>query len=66
MPNLYVILVLFYGFVHEKKIRVVFGFAFGLYLDIILGKTVGISAFAPGAITIGEILSKIFQKIVVL
>ena len=42
--------------------KVVF-FAFGLYLDIILGKTVGISAFALGAIgLIGEILSKNFSK----
>ncbi len=63
MPNLYVILVLFMGLFMKRKLGVVFGFAFGLYLDIILGKTVGISAFALGAIgLIGEILSKNFAK----
>ncbi len=63
MPNLYVILVLFMGLFMKRKLGVVFGFAFGLYLDIILGKTVGISAFALGAIgLIGEILSKNFSK----
>lgn len=63
MPNLYVILVLFIGLFMKRKLGVVFGFSFGLYLDIILGKTVGISAFALGAIgLIGEILSKNFSK----
>lgn len=63
MPNLYVILVLFMGLFMKRKLGVVFGFAFGLYLDIILGKTVGISAFALGTIgLIGEILSKNFSK----
>ena len=63
MPNLYVILVLFIGLFTKRKLGVVFGFVFGLYLDIILGKTVGISAFALGAIgLIGEILSKNFSK----
>ena len=63
MPNLYVILVLFIGLFMKRKLGLVFGFAFGLYLDIILGKTVGISAIALGIIgLIGEILSKNFSK----
>ncbi len=41
----------------------VFGIAFGLYIDIILGKNVGISALALGVIgMLGEILSKNFSK----
>lgn len=40
-----------------------FGITFGLYIDIILGKTVGISALALGVIgMLGEILSKNFSK----
>lgn len=40
-----------------------FGIAFGLYLDIVLGKNVGISALVLGAIgLLGEILSKNFSK----
>lgn len=63
MPNLYVILVLFIGLFMKRKFGLVFGIAFGLYIDIILGKNVGISALALGAIgMIGEILSKNFSK----
>ncbi len=40
-----------------------FGIVFGLYIDIILGKNVGISALVLGTIGIlGEILSKNFSK----
>ncbi len=40
-----------------------FGISFGLYIDIILGKTVGISALALGIVGIlGEIMSKNFSK----
>lgn len=63
MPNLYVILILFVGLFIKRKLGLVFGIAFGLYLDIVLGKTVGISALVLGAIgLIGEILSKNFSK----
>lgn len=63
MPNLYVILVLFIGLFVKRKLGMVFGIAFGLYLDIVLSKTVGISALVLGAIgIIGEILSKNFSK----
>lgn len=63
MPNLYVILVLFIGLFVKRKLGMAFGICFGLYLDIILGKTVGISALALGTVgLLGEILSKNFSK----
>lgn len=47
----------------KESYGLVFGLGFGLYLDIILGKNVGISALALGTIGIlGEILSKNFSK----
>lgn len=63
MPNVYVILVLFIGLFVKRKAGLVCGLAFGLYLDIVLGKTVGISALVLGIIgMLGEILSKNFSK----
>lgn len=63
MPNLYVILVLFIGLFMKRKLGIVFGIGFGLYLDIVLNKTVGISMLVLGIIgLIGEILSKNFSK----
>lgn len=63
MPNLYVILVLFVGLFVRRKQGLVLGIIFGIYLDIVLGKTVGISGLVLGAIGfIGEILSKNFSK----
>ena len=63
MPNLYIILVLFIGLFAKRKIGLVLGIIFGLYIDIVLGKTVGISAIALGTVgLIGEILSKSFSK----
>ena len=47
----------------KENFGLVFGIAFGLYIDIILGKNVGISALALGVIgMLGEILSKNFSK----
>lgn len=63
MPNLYVILVLFIGLFVKRKMGIVFGILFGLYLDIVLGKNVGIATIALGIIgLLGEILSKNFSK----
>ena len=63
MPNLYIILVLFIGLFAKKKLGIVFGIIFGLYLDIVLGKNVGISAIALGLVGFtGELLSKSFSK----
>lgn len=50
-------------FLWKENFGLVFGITFGLYIDIILGKTVGISALALGVIgMLGEILSKNFSK----
>lgn len=63
MPNLYIILVLFVGLFVRRKLGLALGIVFGLYLDIVLGKTVGISGLVLGAIgLIGEMLSKNFSK----
>lgn len=63
MPNLYVILILFIGLFAKRKLGLIFGLTAGLYLDIVLGKIVGVSALAFAIIGIGaEILSKNFSK----
>lgn len=63
MPNVYVILVLFIGLFVKRKIGLACGIGFGLYLDIVLGKTIGTSALALGIVgLLGEILSKNFSK----
>lgn len=63
MPNVYVILVLFIGLFVKRKIGLACGIGFGLYLDIVLGKTIGTSALALGIVGLfGEILSKNFSK----
>lgn len=47
----------------KESFGLVFGIGFGLYIDIVLGKTVGISALVLGTIGfLGEILSKNFSK----
>lgn len=63
MPNVYVILVLFIGLFVKRKIGLACGIGFGLYLDIVLGKTIETSALALGIVgLLGEILSKNFSK----
>lgn len=63
MPNLYVLLVLFIGLFAKKKLGLIFGVTFGIYLDLVLGKAVGISAILLGIIgLLGEVLSKNFSK----
>ena len=63
MPNVYVILVLFIGLFVKRKIGLACGIGFGLYLDIVLGKTIGTSALALGIVGfLGEIFSKNFSK----
>lgn len=63
MPNLFVVLVLFIGLFIEKKLGLVFGLVFGIYLDLLLGKAVGISGVMLGLIgLIGEYLDKNFSK----
>ena len=63
MPNLFVVLVLFIGLFIGKKLGLVFGLVFGTYLDLLLGKAVGISGIMLGLIgLIGEYLDKNFSK----
>lgn len=63
MPNLYVILVLFVGLFVRRKQGLVLGIIFGLYIDIVLGKSVGISGLVLGMVgLVGEVLSKNFSK----
>ena len=63
MPNLYVILVLFIGLFAKKRQGLILGLLFGFYIDIVLGRTVGVSAIALATIGIlGEIFSKNFSK----
>ena len=61
MPNLYVILVLFIGLFVKRKVGLAMGVVFGIYLDIVLGKSVGITGLVLGIVgALAEILSKNF------
>src|SRR5574344_1195642 len=63
MPNLYILLILFIGLFAKKRLGLIFGLIFGTYLDLIMGKAVGISGIILGLIGIlGELLSKNFSK----
>lgn len=42
-PNLFVMLILFIGLFAGKKYGIVFGFLLGIYLDLLVAKTVGFS-----------------------
>ncbi len=62
-PNLFVILVLFIGLFAGNKLGLASGIIFGLYLDIILNKNVGITAILLGIIGFsGGVLDKNFSK----
>ena len=63
MPNLYIIFILFIGLFAKKKIGLIFGLCSGLYIDILLGGNVGISALGLGIIGIlGEYLAKTYLE----
>lgn len=63
MPNLYVIFVLFIGLFIKRKVGLIFGMASGLYIEILLGRGVGIAALGLGIVGIlGEVFSKNFSK----
>ena len=63
MPNLYIILVLFIGLFFRKKLGVTFGIVFGLFLDIVARKSIGVSGIALGLIGfLAELISKDFSK----
>lgn len=62
-PNLFVIFILFIGLFAGKKIGLIFGILLGFYIDIVIGRRVGITAIILGLIgLIGEILDKNFSK----
>lgn len=62
-PNLFVVLALFIGLFIRKKAGLIFGLILGFYLDIIGGKTVGITGAMLGIVGLfGEYLDKRFSK----
>ncbi len=62
-PNLFVIFILFIGLFATKKMGLIFGFLFGIFLDIVIGKNVGISGIVLGIIGyLGECLDRNFSK----
>lgn len=62
-PNLFIIFVLFISLFAGMKVGVPFGILAGLFLDIIIGKNIGISAIMLGIIgVIGGYFDKNFSK----
>lgn len=62
-PNLFIVFVLFIGLFVGNKLGFVFGLLLGVYLDLLIGKTIGISACMLGVVgLIGEYLDKNFSK----
>lgn len=62
-PNLFIILVLTIGLFAGKPIGITFGIVFGFILDLLTGKSIGISTTMLGIIGfIGGYLSKNFSK----
>ena len=62
-PNLFVIYILIIGLFAGKKIGIVLGIIFGFYIDLIIGRQIGISGIMIGIVgLIGELLDKNFSK----
>lgn len=62
-PNLFVMFVLFIGLFAGKKLGLVLGIIFGFFLDIVIGRQIGISGIMLGVIgLIGEYFDKSFSK----
>lgn len=62
-PNIFVIYILFIGLFAGKKIGIILGVIFGFYIDLVIGRQIGISGIMLGLIgLIGEILDKNFSK----
>ena len=62
-PNVFVIFVLFIGLFAGKKLGLILGILFGFYLDVIIGRQIGVSGIMLGIIgLIGEYLDKNFSK----
>ena len=63
MPNLFVVLILFISLFAGIKLSLPFGIISGLYLDIILGKSIGITAIMFGIVSVmGVYFDKSFSK----
>lgn len=62
-PNLFIIFVLFIGLFTGKKLGLILGIIFGFYIDIVIGRQIGISGIMLGIIGLaGEYLDKNFSK----
>ena len=62
-PNLFVIFVLFIGLFAGKKLGLILGIIFGFYIDVIMGRQIGISGIMLGVVgLLGEYLDKSFSK----
>jgi len=62
-PNLFVIYILFIGLFAGKKIGAILGFFLGTYIDILIGKTIGISGIMLCIIgLLAEYFDKNFSK----
>lgn len=62
-PNLFVIYLLFIGLFAGKKLGLILEVLFGVYLDIVIGRQIGISGIMFGIIgLLGEYLDKNFSK----
>ena len=62
-PNLFIIYVLMIGLFAGKKLGIVLGIIFGFYIDVIIGRQIGISRIMLGIIgLLGEYLDKNFSK----
>lgn len=62
-PNLFIIFILCVGLFAGKKIGLILGIVFGFYIDVVIGRQIGISGIMLGTIgLIGEYLDKNFSK----
>ena len=62
-PNLFVIFILCIGLFAGKKLGLIFGIIFGFFIDVVIGRQIGISGIMLGLICLlGEYLDKNFSK----
>lgn len=62
-PNLFIVLILFIGLFIGRNVAIPFGFICGIYLDLLTGKQIGISAILFATIGyVAEFLDKNFSK----